>query len=186
MAKSKKKVTKKNTKKQSTPNNWSWILPLVFIGIGAIIFLQSGFVGRFLNQLLSLLFGQWFLVVVGVVMVFCALSLFIKNENPFTFGTCMAYICLLLCFLLISCIPFAKEQFTNDALIYLTENFGAIYSQEVNSYGGVLGLCLYGVTVALVGQQGLYIVITILAVIAVTLMVFVLIGKQYGISYHKV
>lgn len=172
MAKSKKKVTKKNTKKQSTPSNWSWILPLVFIGIGAIIFLQSGFVGRFLNQLLSLLFGQWFLVVVGVVMVFCALSLFIKNENPFTFGTCMAYICLLLCFLLISCIPFAKEQFTNDALIYLTENFGAIYSQEVNSYGGVLGLCLYGVTVALVGQQGLYIVITILAVIAVTLMVF--------------
>lgn len=78
--KSKKKTQKLNKQTKSTPNYWSWILPLVIIGICAIIFLQSGLVGSFLNQLLSLLFGQWFLVLVGPLCYFVPLNYLSKMK----------------------------------------------------------------------------------------------------------
>lgn len=166
----KKKKTTANSKKQSTPSLWAWILPLCLLALCLIIVLKTGIIGQLLTNVSRLLFGQFYIILIVICALLCLIALLVKQKGMGSFTSILALMILLICFTLLQCFALKEDVIGMDVLDYIIDNLQPMYQGNVHAYGGLIGLFLYGILSMLMGRLGTMIVISTLVVIAIVLL----------------
>ncbi len=174
-----KRTTKKEQKQKSELNQWITIV--ILSAITVIAYSQMGVVGIFLNNLQRFLFGNFYYVIMILIVLQIIVGMinkhagFSKNKNPLA-------LILIVCAILLVCayLDTDKELSGFSILEQYVGNYKAYFDAEpiTNVGGGLLGALLFSVTTMLVDRPGTIVIVVVLFVVAALLLVNLEVYKQ--------
>ena len=136
-----------------------------------------------LSQAFRVLLGNYYLVLVILMMILCLINLWMPIRGMGSFSSVMAIFFVVLTLELSFCIDMDPSL---DAKAVLDIGFGhiaSVYDGSFNGYGGMIGCALYALNLTLFGRQGMVILILLLASISI---IFFIVSFYWRAFFAKV
>lgn len=180
MAKTKQRKKSSSSKKSLDSEIIRYAAALIVITITLIAALKLGLVGEFLTMITRYLFGTYYGVVYGLLLVGGLAALFGQRFPAFSVKTMIAVAAVFIALLLWSAIPQSSSlsgfAVLSEYLSHTAEHFSS--PATVIAQGGVLGALLYSITSLLFDRTGTVLVISALMVLALLLMIKIEVYKS--------
>ncbi len=171
---SKKKVRKSSaSNKLFDHDTMIYIYAIIVVMLTIIGALEMGPIGFFLAALCRYLFGTYYGVVYGVLLIYAMVMLFRKSNFPIAAKKVVGIFLVVLALILWSAIPDDGTLVGFDVIgNYLSNTFRFFRNDStVLAQGGVVGALLYSITSVLVGKEGTWVVIAAMLVLAGILLI---------------
>ncbi len=181
---SKKRTTKKEQKQKSELNQWITIV--ILSAITVIAYSQMGLVGIFLNNLQRFLFGNFYYVIMILIVAQIIVGIINKRAGYSRKKNPVALILIVIAILLVSAYLETDAELSGFAILeQYVSNYKAYFTTESvqNVGGGLLGALLFSCTTLLVDRPGTIVIIVVLFVVAALLLVNLEVYKQ---AYHSI
>lgn len=177
-----KKKTKRKTKAETASDEElrQWIIIVILCALAVIAYMQLGLAGQFLYNLQRFLFGKYFYLVTGAVVVQMLITM-INRKNGNTNSKNPIAVILILSGLLLICAMDSPEDLKGlDILKSYSSNIPSYFAAQPNPdvYGGIIGAALFSLSSWLFDRTGTVILIAVLFVIAALLLVSLDVYKQ--------
>ena len=158
-----------------------WIEIVLLGAIAIIAYMQMGVVGVFLSRLCRFLFGRFYFIMMGVVVVQILITM-INRRSGNTSSRNPAAVLLIVCALLLWC-SYADTEADLRGFEILKQyalNVQSFFSSDpaIEAGGGIFGALLLSITTLLVDRSGTVLIIVVLFIIAALLLVNLEVYKQ--------
>ncbi len=179
-----KRTTKKEQKQKSELKQWITIV--ILSAITVIAYSQMGLVGIFLNNLQRFLFGNFYYVIMILIVAQIIVGIINKRAGYSRKKNPVALILIVLAILLVCAYLETDTELSGFAVLeQYVSNYKAYFTTESvqNVGGGLLGALLFSCTTLLVDRPGTIVIIVVLFVVAALLLVNLEVYKQ---AYHSI
>ena len=185
----KKKTTRKKTgtkaqkqKKQLIDSEVSdWITVVIILAVTVVAYMQMGVVGVYLSRLCRFLFGKFYYVILGAVVIQILVTMINRRDGNTRSRNPLAIIAIILAVLLWCAYADTPKELSGFNIIseYI-KNTASFFSEEpaMSPAGGIIGALLFSITSATVDRVGTVLVIIVLFIIAALLLVNLQVYKQ--------
>ncbi len=175
----KKRKTKAEEARDQELRQVIWII--VILAVTVVAYLQMGMIGVFLSRLCRFLFGEFYFIMMGVIVVQILVTMINRRSGNTSSKNPIAIILIVMALLLT--VAFAKTSRNLKGFEILTEysvNARSMFTDTpaIDVAGGILGALLLSVTTFLVDWNGTILVIFVLFIIAALLLVNLEVYKQ--------
>ncbi len=175
----KKRKTKAEEAKDQELKQIIWII--VILAVTVVAYLQMGVIGIFLSRLCRFLFGEFYFIMMGVIVVQILVTMINRRSGNTSSRNPMAIILIVTALLLT--VAFAKTSRNMKGFEILTDyavNARSMFTDTpaIDVAGGILGALLLSITTFLVDWNGTILVIFVLFIIAALLLVNLEVYKQ--------
>ncbi|MBQ9327751.1 MAG: DNA translocase FtsK [Solobacterium sp.] len=180
--KTNKKTTSRKRAEKSVSNEvkeWIWIVLLAAITV--VAYMQMGLVGTYLSRLIRYLFGKFYYVITGAIVIQILITILNRNSGNTLSKNPIAIICIILAVLLLCAYTDTSKDLTGGEIVqeYLHAT-RSLFTDEpsIEAGGGIIGALLFSLTTALIDRTGTVLVIIVLFIIAALLLVNLEVYKQ--------
>ncbi len=179
-----KRTTKKEQKQKSELNQWITIV--ILSAITVIAYSQMGLVGIFLNNLQRFLFGNFYYVIMILIVAQIIVGIINKRAGYSRKKNPVAIVLIVIAILLVCAYTGTDTELSGFAILeQYVGNYKAYFTTESvqNVGGGLLGALLFSCSTLLVDRPGTIVIIVVLFVVAALLLVNLEVYKQ---AYHSI
>ena len=186
---SKKKASKRKTRTKAAQDEElsQWITIVILGALAVIAYMRLGLAGAFLYNLGRFLFGEFFYVVVGVIVI-QIIIIMINGRSGNTNSKNPLAIILLLVALELGCALKAPAELKGWSILtdYI-KDVPAYFasSPNPNAYGGIVGAALFACTSLAFDRIGTIVLVVALVIIAALLLVSLEVYKQAFASIRR-
>ena len=183
----KKKTTRKksSSRTQTKPlvdsETRDWITVVIILAITVVAYMQMGVVGVYLSRLCRFLFGKFYYVILGAVVIQILITMINRKDGNTRSKNPLAVIAIILAVLLWCAYADTPKELSGFQVFteYL-KNTASFFSDEpaMEPAGGIIGAFLFSLTTATVDRVGTVLVIIVLFIIAALLLVNLDVYKQ--------
>ncbi len=176
---SSKRTTKKEQKQKSELNQWITIV--ILSAITVIAYSQMGLVGIFLNNLQRFLFGNFYYVIMILIVAQIIVGIINKRAGYSRKKNPVAIVLIVIAILLVCAYTGTDTELSGFAILeQYVGNYKAYFTTESvqNVGGGLLGALLFSCSTLLVDRPGTIVIIVVLFVVAALLLVNLEVYKQ--------
>ncbi len=179
---SRKKTTAKTAKKQMIDSEVKdWVGVVIILAITVVAYMQMGVVGVYMSRLCRFLFGKFYYVILGVIVVQILITMINRKDGNTRSKNPIAVVFIVLAVLLMCAYTDTSKDLSGGEVIseYL-RNAGSFFSDEpaMEPGGGIIGALLFSLTSAMVDRTGTVLIIVVLFIIAALLLVNLQVYKQ--------
>ncbi len=174
-----KRTTKKEQKQKSELNQWITIV--ILSAITVIAYSQMGLVGIFLNNLQRFLFGNFYYVIMILIVAQIIVGIINKRAGYSRKKNPVAIVLIVIAILLVCAYTGTDTELSGFAILeQYVGNYKAYFTTESvqNVGGGLLGALLFSCSTLLVDRPGTIVIIVVLFVVAALLLVNLEVYKQ--------
>ncbi len=174
-----KRTTKKEQKQKSELNQWITIV--ILSAITVIAYSQMGLVGIFLNNLQRFLFGNFYYVIMILIVAQIIVGIINKRAGYSRKKNPVAIVLIVIAILLVCAYTGTDTELSGFAILeQYVGNYKAYFTTESvqNVGGGLLGALLFSCSTLLVDRPGTIVIIVVLFVVASLLLVNLEVYKQ--------
>lgn len=167
-------MAKKTKTKAKQTNPLPWIITaLIIFALCVVAFLKLGVVGLFLSNLFAYLLGDLYWMSLLIIIALIIYIFYSKRKNKFEIKIVIGVILLNLAFLILIAALEKHESVSFVALLkYIVDYAKQITSNEVVTFSsGIIGNTLYTCVFILFDRIGTFVIVTIMAIIAMLLIV---------------
>ena len=183
----KKKTTRKKSsgrtvKKQLIDSEVrDWITVVIILAVTVIAYMQMGIVGVYMSRLCRFLFGKFYYVILGAVVIQILITMINRKDGNTNSKNPLAVIAIILAVLLMCAYADTPKDLSGfDVIKEYLRNTASFFSEEpaMEPAGGIIGALLFSLTTATVDRVGTVVVIIVLFIIAALLLVNLQVYKQ--------
>ena len=172
-----------------------YILIVLISAVTIIAYMRMGLVGVVLNNVQRFLFGRFYFIVMGVILLQIAILIINGKTGKSAGKNPYAIILILMGFLLVCSYVDTPETLRGwDIWSAYTEDLSQYFTRPPEEIGGgVFGALLLSLTTMLVGRAGTIVIVVVLFVIAALLLVnlesykqaFATIGEYFSVAFEE-
>lgn len=183
----KKKTTRKknSSRTQTKPlvdsETRDWITVVIILAITVVAYMQMGVVGVYLSRLCRFLFGKFYYVILGAVVIQILITMINRKDGNTRSKNPLAVIAIILAVLLWCAYADTPKELSGfQVFTEYVKNTASFFSDEpaMEPAGGIIGAFLFSLTTATVDRVGTVLVIIVLFIIAALLLVNLDVYKQ--------
>ena len=166
----KEEVVVKEKKPLSKAGAIAWLI--VFVALFIFALCRSGEYGIIANNIMSLLFGHFYFIVLLTLLFFLVKLLFYKKEEPFPIRVYVGVILLNVSVMMLSSLIAESEKTISFSIMNdIFSELGHIASASADFRGGIIGTLSYVTSYLLFGEVGSIVTLVVLFIISLVLIV---------------
>ncbi len=183
----KKKTTRKKSSSRTAnkplvdSETRDWITVVIILAITVVAYMQMGIVGVYLSRLCRFLFGKFYYVILGAVVIQILITMINRKDGNTRSKNPLAVIAIILAVLLMCAYADTPKELSGFQIFTeYVRNTASFFSEEpaMEPAGGIIGAFLFALTTATVDRVGTVLVIIVLFIIAALLLVNLDVYKQ--------